>query len=623
MRYCACLLVAGYFLSGAIALGAEAGPPSTIKGLDAALTRTFADAKIIGAQAAIIEKGQVVLLKSYGYADVAKKTRVTDDTVFRAGSISKSFTAIAIMTAVERKKLSLDSKLADVAPEVRFDNRWEATNPVRLVNLLEHTTGWPDISLHILNINEKNWSVMRGVQETSPEFTSRWQPGYFAVYNNAGPAVAAVMLEKATGQSFEDYMNAHVLRPMGMATADFDLPPALAGRIARSYGSDGTITPYQYIVLKPAGSLNTTARELAQLVRLMLGRGTVDGHQILTPASVDRIERSESNLAAPFGFTQGYGLGNAPFPEKGILFRGHNGEIDAFTAVEGYNTRCDCGYVLMSNGGGALDFGTPATALVEHYLTRGMKMAPPPVVTVSDAALQKYAGIYRIITPSNALLRPFTEVLSASLVRASPGKLTMTGLGGSYAYLPVSNHLFRRFDRELSGMAFVEKDGDLFRLTAFNAGVRMPWWQAAIAVATAAIVIIGPLIALFLALAWLVLLAMRRRTARRRLGLRVLALPVLSFITLVMTFGLAIMQIAGSGTSSIALIASPTPYAIAILICSILFPLFAIAGVWASIRAKRINRVAQIYLVTFSAALVVASVYAASIGWVGVRIWTM
>jgi CubicO group peptidase (beta-lactamase class C family) len=459
MGYWACLLAAGWcFLFGAAAQCAEPKPPSSIRELDAALTRAFKGAKIPGAQAAIIEHGQVALLKSYGYPDVAKKTKVTDDTVFRAGSISKSFTSIAIMTAVEQKKLSMDSKLASVAPNLRFDNPWEKTNPVRLVNLLEHTTGWPDISLHILNIDEKSWSVLRGVQETSPEFVSRWKPGYFTVYNNAGPAVAAVMLEKATGQSFENYMNAHVLRPMGMATADFDLPPALAKRIAKSYASDGTATPYQYIVLKPAGSLNTTARELAQLVRLMLGRGTVDGHRILTPASIDRIERSESNLAAPLGFTEGYGLGNAPFPEKGIAFRGHNGEIDAFTAVEGYNTRCNCGYVLMSNGGDALDFGTPATTLVEHYLTRGMKMAPPPTAAVSDADLHQYTGIYRIITPPNALTRPFVEVLSTSLVRADHGKLTVTGLGGSNGYFPVNAHLFRRFDRELPGMAFVEKD---------------------------------------------------------------------------------------------------------------------------------------------------------------------
>ena len=408
-----------------------------------------------------------------------------------------------------------------------------------------------------------------------------------------------------------------------MATADFDLPPALAQRIAKSYAPDGTITPYQYIILKPACSLDTTARELAQIVRLMLGRGTADGRRILTPASVDRIERSESNLAAKVGFTEGYGVRNAPFPEKGIAFRGHNGQIDAFTAVEGCNVRCNCGYVLMSNGGDALDFNTPATALVEHYLTRRMKMAPPPTAAMPNANLQRYAGIYRIITPPNALVRPFVEILSTTRVSADDRKLTMTGLGGSNAYLPVSDHVFRRFDRELPGMAYVENDGNLYRLTAFNAAVRMPGWQATILIVTVGLLIAGPLIALLLGLVWLVLLAARRRDARRNLGFKVLVLPVLSFLALVATFGMAIIQITGSGTSAIAMIASPTPYAITILICSILFPILAVWGLWASLRAGRLYRVSQICMIAFSAALVVASIYAASIGWVGVRIWTM
>jgi CubicO group peptidase (beta-lactamase class C family) len=99
--------------------------------LDVALTRTFKDGKIPGAQTAIVENGQIVLLKSYGYADVAKTIPVTTETVFRAGSISKSFTSIAIMTAVEQRKLSLSAKLADVSPEVHSSAA--GSRPIRSV----------------------------------------------------------------------------------------------------------------------------------------------------------------------------------------------------------------------------------------------------------------------------------------------------------------------------------------------------------------------------------------------------------------------------------------------------------------------------------------------------------
>src|SRR6185295_14171732 len=282
---------------------------------------------------AIVENGRIVLAKGYGLADVAARRAATADTVFRAGSISKSLTGIAVMTLVERGKLSLDGCLADLAPEVRFRNPWESTDPVRLVHLLEHSTGWPDISLRVLVAEGKGWPLLKGVQATSPEFVSRWKPGLYSVYNNAGPAVAGRIIENVSGQTFDAYVREQVLRPMGIASGDFELPPELAAGLARSYGADGTATPYQTIILGPAGSLAVSARELAQLVLLFLGRGTVDGRQILTPRSVERIERGESTLAGRAGLRTGYGLGNAPLFDEGVTFRGHNGGIDSFTSV--------------------------------------------------------------------------------------------------------------------------------------------------------------------------------------------------------------------------------------------------------------------------------------------------
>src|ERR1700733_5279904 len=141
------------------ALGGDAKPPASIQQLDRQLGDAFRQGKIPGASGAIVENGKITLAKGYGYADVAKRIPATADTPFRAGSISKSFTSIAIMTLVEQHKLSLDDKLTDFAPEVHFVNPWEATNPVRLANLLEHTTGWPDISSRVLAKDETDWSV--------------------------------------------------------------------------------------------------------------------------------------------------------------------------------------------------------------------------------------------------------------------------------------------------------------------------------------------------------------------------------------------------------------------------------------------------------------------------------
>lgn len=611
-------LAAGLALLCAGSASADTSKPVTsLPQLDRALAQAFRDAKVPGGQVAIVEHGQVVFTRSYGLADRAKKIPVTDDTVFRAGSISKSFTSIAIMTAVEQRKLSLDGTLSQLAPDVHFVNPWEKTDPVRLVNLLEHTTGWPDISTRVLAQDGKGWSVLKGVQFTSPEFTSRWAPGRYAVYNNAGPAVAGAILEKATGESFENYMNAHVLRPMGMATADFDPPPALAQRIAKSYAPDGSVVPYQYIILPPAGSLNTNARELAQLVRFFLGRGTVDGKQILTPQSVDRIERSESNIATRYGFTMGYGLGNAVFPESGINFRGHNGQIDAFTAVYGYLMRCDCGYVLMANGGDGVDFATPISGLVEHYLTRGLKMAPPPTVAVPDSELARYAGVYRNISPPNRLAEPFTDILNMSRVSAGHGKLTESGND----FFPTAEHIFRRADREQPTLAFLEDGGQTYKVSAFYTAVKMPWWQVIVVVLIEASIALGAVFAVAMMPFWLTA-GFRGRLAARG-GWAVRFVPSFSAAALIVTFGLALYGIVGAGTSALTRLSGVGPYSLAIFAGSILFPVLALWGLWLAARTQNAPLVIRIYAGLTCLALLAFSAYAASIGWIGARTWTM
>ncbi|WP_229423486.1 hypothetical protein [Massilia frigida] len=105
------------------------------------------------------------------------------------------------------------------------------------------------------------------------------------------------------------------------------------------------------------------------MARFYIGRGSVDGQRILTPESVARIERAESNLGATFGFSNAYGLGNTPMADSGITFRGHNGSIDSFTSVLGYTLRNGSGYVLMANGGEGVDFAGPAAHLIQSCQT--------------------------------------------------------------------------------------------------------------------------------------------------------------------------------------------------------------------------------------------------------------
>jgi CubicO group peptidase (beta-lactamase class C family) len=598
----------------------DAGPPrpENLQELDQALGKIFTDGAIPGASVAIIENGRVVFTKGYGVSDTATKKPVTPDTVFRAGSISKSLTGIAIMTAVEAGKLSLDGKLSELAPDVKFDNPWEAGNPIRLVNLLEHTTGWPDISFRVLTMDGPGWSLQRGVKFASTEFVSRWQPGRFAVYNNSGPAVAGLVLERASGQEFNSYMRAHVLRPMGMASSDFELTPTLAKRLSKSYLSDGRAAPFQNIVLGPSGSLDASAPELAQLVRFYLGRGTIDGHRLLTARSIERIERGESSLAAGVGLTTGsYGLGNTPSFDQGVTFRGHNGSIDSFTSVYAYTPQNNSGYVQMANGGEGVDFADPASRLVQSYLTRHSPTVIAANVPVDSKVLASYAGLYRRMTPDNAFTRPFQELLGLTRVSAGKDKLII----GGKDFFPASQHLFRRAGRDSPNMAFVEADGETYMVSAKGATVKEPMWRAILIAAVLATLALGLVVAIFMSPVWLVAWA-RGRLAHGG-GALIRFLPLLAFTALGICFALPFAIFMSGDVVATRALATPGMVSITVFVCSLLYPLLSGFGLWRAIRGKGTGIFVRAYVGFTSSALLVYSAYAASIGWVGVRTWMM
>ncbi|RFP08123.1 serine hydrolase [Duganella sp. BJB475] len=602
--------------SGTAAIAAEPAP-STLAELDQRLEKMFVQRGIPGAALALVEDGKIVLLKGYGVADKASGERVTPDTIFRAASISKSFTSIGIMQLVDSGKLKLDARLADLAPEIRFNNPWEQSDPVRLVHLLEHTTGWPDISTRVELQNGPDWSVRRGVEFASPEYVSRWRPGQFAVYANAGPAVAGYVLEKVAGQDFAAFERDHVLRPMGMASADFTLTPELAAKLAKSYAPDGAPTPYQHIIMPPSGSLATSVRELSRLVLFFVGKGTVDGHRILSPQAVERIEHGESSLAARAGLDAGYGLGNFPLSETGASFRGHNGEIDSFTSVYGYSTAQGSGYVVLANGGEGVDFRTPVTGLIQAYLSRKHAFAPAPLFPVDQTELAALTGFYRNVTPAKDLMRPYAEVLGMSRVTLVDGGLRVSGK----PYLPTGKHTFRRADREAASLAFAVQDGETYVLSGgLGDRKREATWRIAGYAIVAALTLLGGVFGVLALPVWGV--AAYRKTLQAKGGWKVRIVPLLAFGCLCATFILPLFGISG-GIATMAMLAAPSMLSVPILLCSVAFPLLAVAGLWLALTNQRAGRPARWHAGLTSAGILAIAAYACSIGWIGLRTWTM
>ena len=161
--------------------------PKSIPELQAAIEAVLKETKTPGAAVAIVSRDKAEWMAGIGKANVAANKPVTADTLFRIGSVSKSFAALAALRLQEEGKLKLADTVRQWVPEVAFTNPWGATDPVRLVHLMEHTTGFDDIHLREYAHNEPTPIALKdALAFGAPSRVCRWRPGSRMAYCNSG-----------------------------------------------------------------------------------------------------------------------------------------------------------------------------------------------------------------------------------------------------------------------------------------------------------------------------------------------------------------------------------------------------------------------------------------------------
>ena len=232
--------------------------PSTVDELLEAISDTLEEHAVPAVGLTLVDATGPIWVGSLGKADVAADKDADADTIYRIGSTSKMFVALAVLQLVEEGRLSLDDKVTDLVPEIEFDNPWENTNPVRVVHLLEHTTGWDDIHLPEYAHNDPAPATLKEGLDYHPHSrVSRWRPGTRTSYCNAGPPVAAYVVEKITGQDFEAYVDENFFAPLQMNTATFRLSEGVMQNGATLY-SNGLEEDYWHIIMRPSGAINAS-----------------------------------------------------------------------------------------------------------------------------------------------------------------------------------------------------------------------------------------------------------------------------------------------------------------------------------------------------------------------------
>ena len=602
----------------------ERPAPATLEELQARIAEVLEETETPGVGLSLVSRDEVLFTGGIGVADRETGEPVTADTVFRIGSITKSFVALAALILVEEGLLDLDTPVRELAPEIEFDNPWRDTDPVRVVHLLEHTTGWTDLTVRDYAYNVVPPISLRESLDYNPKTRrSRWRPGTSMSYSNSGPPVAAYVMQKITGRDFEEFVRERLFLPLEMEIADFQRSPAVAERLATGYNGDDPVE-YWNISMRPAGSINTSAREMANFVQFFLNRGRFGDTTLLKPESIERMESPRTSRAARAGLKTGYGLHNYTTISNGFVFHGHNGGMDGYLAEMAYLPNHGLGYAFMINASNWEAY-LEISKLVQQYLTVDLEPDPKtPTAAVEVSVLQSYEGWYEPITPREENWRFLTRIIGFVRLTITDQMLTYHPLiGETWRLVPVSDHLFRwedePEDQPIASVVFY--DGGANGIVLMEAGNEMRrvsstlvWLQLLLGGASLLLMVS----ALLFALVWIPrLLFGKQLQGAPQMSVRALPALAAAFFS-----AMVAARFMGSG-DAIQRFGTPTFWSVSLCLLTLLF---AVTSVLALVQAVRlwsspIHRGVRIHSMLASIGSMTVMLYLLYWGVIGLRTW--
>jgi len=421
--------------------------------LDGYIPASIEQAKIAGAVVSVVKDGRLLLSKGYGYADVAAKTPMDPGrTLVRVGSTSKLFTWTAVMQLVEQGKLDLDKDVNDYL-DFRLPERPDG--PVTMNELMTHRGGFEEGLREILITDPAK--LITTEQYLKEHRRPRLFPaGEVPAYSNYGTALAGYIVERISGEPFEDYVEKHILAPLDMQHSTFrqPLPARFEADMSKGYMSeDQPPRAFEMVTTAPAGSLSTTADDMAAFMIAHLQDGRFDGRQILQPETA-RFMHSPS-LPHPPGFaTMAHGFFSATHNGRWVI--GHGGDTIVFHTDMNLLPEEGVGIFVNFNSRGAGDavYGVRRRLFddfMDRYFPDPAPEQGPPAIADATVHAREIAGKYqssrRIET---GFLRLFYVLNQIDLTANGDGTISLASARGE-KFREVAPDLWRQVggDHEL------------------------------------------------------------------------------------------------------------------------------------------------------------------------------
>ena len=347
---------------------------------------------VAGAVIAVVKDGQVIFAKGYGYSDMAKRNPVTaDKTLFRPGSISKTFTWTSVMQLVEQGKLDLDR---DVNDYLDFKIPPGFGKPITLRNIMTHTSGFEETLKDLFVADAQHmYPLAEYVKNHTPERI--FAPGTVPAYSNYATTLAGYIVQRVSGKPFEQYVADNIFTPLEMKHTTFvqPLPEDMKPLISKGYRvASSEPRPFEFVEAFPAGSVSTTALDMCNFMIAHLQNGKYGNAQILRPETAIQMH---SRTFGSDDRLNGMALGFYEESSNGHRIIGHGGDTELFHSDMHLILDSNVGFFVSYNSMGKAEV-SPRTILFEKFLDRYFPNTEPAASKVEDAKADaaSVSGLY-------------------------------------------------------------------------------------------------------------------------------------------------------------------------------------------------------------------------------------
>lgn len=437
------------------------------------LQRILQEEKLAGAVWSIVDSNGQILTGAAGFNNLATQAPMRPHNRVHVGSITKTVVSLGVLRLVTQKKVRLDDTVENILPTIRFQNPWQATNPVTVRHLLDHRAGLED--LRLWQFFSENVRPTTPLEEAFTRDTSVLrvyaQPGTVFSYSNIGYGVLGMVIEAVSGMKYETFLDAEILSPLGMlnSTTKFISQTGVNAdsTLAMGHLENGERAPACPIHLRSAAQMTTTAHDIAVMMRFLMSDGSLNGQEFIAHDLLQQMGKQRESLAAKRGLEIGYSLGLGTRDRNGVMARFHAGAIVGYNAMMQMFPEAKCAFFVSHNmDSETAQYERSNQLLLSHLPAPKVQ---PLVETRSTSDIAAFEGYYTRIFTKYTMLGILDEMTTVVHARIEATGATLEPFQGKTKIMKyLGSGLFQMQDRVRASHAFYQAENGDYLITESN-----------------------------------------------------------------------------------------------------------------------------------------------------------